>query len=371
MQLKYLLILLTLCILPTIGNAQLVTKEGKITFPSGEVKNGYILINESDSIYIRCLFKDDLNGKTTTYRPGEIIEYEINNGKRFKSVAINQELFVEVLAEGDVSLYHFKLYGNGHHYVYSERFGLQELKFSKKLVDYKDSLIANESAKSPLKYNTTLYEIKTKEFNQTLKKYLSKKPELYRSIDWLQEPTSESYINIIDKYNNLIAKETGTIPYKRKVKAITFEIGTSVGIYSIFKYSTLDEMSPINLSKADKIGFSNNIDLNILFPSYSEKFFLKTGIYFFHTKSKPQVIIPLLLTYRYPIGRFRPEISYGVNIWLPLVSTVKINLGLDAMINNNLSAKINLGVDFYSKQLLIAPSKPLYVDANIGIMYRF
>lgn len=41
------------------------------------------------------------------------------------------------------------------------------------------------------------------------------------------------------------------------------------------------------------------------------------------------------------------------------------------MLNNNLSAKINLGVDFYSKKFLIAPSKPLYYDANIGIMYRF
>lgn len=131
MQLKHLLILFALCILPTIVNAQLVKKEGKITFPSGEVKNGYILINESDNIYIRCLFKDDINGETITYRPGEIIEYEINNGKRFKSVTINQQLFVEVLAEGDVSLYFFKQNGNGHHYVYSDKFGLQELKFSK------------------------------------------------------------------------------------------------------------------------------------------------------------------------------------------------------------------------------------------------
>jgi|GEM_PF-5196014 len=371
MKIKHLLFFITLFLLPALGQAQLVTKQGKITLLSGEVKNGYILMNESDSIYQRCMFKTKYNDKSITYRPGEIAEYEINDGKRFRSVIINTQIFAEVLADGDVSLFYFKKNRNEHHYVYSNEFGFQELKFSKKILDYKDSLIIKERAEKPGMYNTVFYEYKTNEYRQTLKKYLNRKTELYKLIDWLEEPTTDAYIKIVNKYNLLVSKETGTIPYKRKVKSIAFEIGASVGMYNIINPGTFGELSDINLSESNKTGFINNIDLNVFFPSFSEKFFLKTGVGFYHTKTKPQVIIPLLLTYRYPIGRFRPEISYGVNIWLPLVTTVKINIGLDSRITDNLSAKINLGMDFYSKQFLIAPAASLYYDANIGIIYRF
>lgn len=370
MKLKLLLFITTISMSLSSTYAQNIVKAGKVILNSGKEINGYINTNFSDSIYTKCVFKETQASQEIVYRPYELLGYEIFDGKKYKSLTIHKQVFVEILAEGKVSLYLYSENRKNRHFIFSEKFGLDELTFSKKIIDQSDS--KNRKFSIDPRYSYT-YEKKSNEHLKILKRHFSDKPEMFKEVDKYLEPSTDTYLTVVDMYNRKVSSETNIEPFKRRVKSFRFEIGHSLGIVSINQNGVsglaTERLQPY--AKYDKLGFTFGLDFNVYFPATTESFFLHSGFIYYDSKPLiPNVKIPFHVGFCLPKGIIRPEVTMGINIWPSHASTTGINLGLKIFLNDNLNVRLKVETDFYSEALILVPEKYVLSQFTVGLSYK-
>lgn len=184
---------------------------------------GFIITNDKDTIHGKvdyrrdtrmckvCTFKE--KGSSKRYLPGEIIGYKFENGRYFETANVDGKTkFLEILIDGEVSIYYFSDKDRSIYYFKKGNGVLTELKYFERTVHFDENgkasdgnkyIIANENTSHIKIYVAGEYFIKSQEFKEILYKSLQNKPEIIDEITRLKKPNHSGLINLAKRYNEI------------------------------------------------------------------------------------------------------------------------------------------------------------------------
>lgn len=84
-----------------------------------------------------------------------------------------------------------------------------------------------------------------------------------------------------------------------------------------------------------------------------------------------EFLLPIHLAYRFPSGKIRPKLSYGLNSYPGSIHTMGLNPGVDILFHKNLSISINGQAEYQShEKLLLIPKETIGYGLCVGVMFK-
>jgi hypothetical protein len=321
LKIQFLLILLSV----TIGaNAQL------------NFKKGYVITNSNDTLYGKindgggnrnarvCMFKQIKGSKAVKYYPNDIKAYRFKNEKYYatKRVIIKGEsryVFVDVLIEGKINLYHYRKTKDMNYYI--------EKKDSNMIGLVHNLITVRPKSKSP--FNRVVYwneyDLDYSPFLDTLYYVFRDCEKILNKIEGV-EYDQKSLTNITKEYLKEVYKGNDCINYESDLNMYRPTIGVFSGI-RLNKISFLESNSKSNLVTSFPIGIFFNLPMPLLLDKLSFQFELISNTIEYtlesvdiknhstSTKINSNTIgMPLLFKYEISRGRISPFVSGGKEI---------------------------------------------------------
>jgi hypothetical protein len=332
---------------------------------------GWIKVQSDADLALGCLFCQTPKGPSQNFGLKELIGFQLDNEKRHfikrtvEHLRSKQEVFLETVVTGDLSLYYWQ-----------DRKAGEVLYLSEK----------DDSTLIPLPYNQ--YEghvgdeytrrrqiIMSTNHRDTLLKYMPDRPDLLEDIARIKKPKLTNLTPLLAKYNNVIPPVLSQkiIPTVKK----TFAFYVTPGL-------TYADFQKISSTKYDMYGGGT---VSFDFPGTYDELVVVAGLYGRLFNGNPvfrnynyQYKIPIGLEYRFPGRLLRPFFFFGADGFINRHYNRFIlapGVGLYVKIINHLalSLKYNINVDIYldadKLQLVNNNFKTLGDSETLGLQFKF
>jgi len=323
-----------------------------------DFRPGYVILNNGDTLVCDIDYRGDYTMSNicrvrtpdkiiNEYRPWDISAFRFQESKYFVSREANGRLvFLEYLVNGMISFYYLRDKDGDHYYIEKEGVPLTELPYSNKLVTE----------------NGIMHYKETKTHIGLLKYYTQETPELVSEIEAIREPEPNKLIKLGEDYHNLVCTGEECIVYEKKKQFLSVSPELNLGIASYLGIS--EPTKPMN--------YRYGLLLHFWAPRVNEKFYFKTGLIYERLSLNGVYTsyfkYPFHLEYRYPRGKVRPTVSYGVNLYLPNYISVSTVAGTDISIGQAWDLTLTAEAEFYEVGLII-PTELLSISVQIGLKY--
>jgi len=306
---------------------------GFIIRNTGDTINGFIDNRDSKSNSIQCYFRKEIIGKTTIYKPTEILGFRFVDGKYFisKKVALEDSItvFLEYVLHGKINVYHYK---DERDCFFIEKDGI---------------VYALKNTTQTQDKDGKLYELDKNEYLGVLT-YLMQDANMQSNINDCKL-TTNSLINVAKNYHNRVCSGEQCIIYSKNILPVQAQfglyIGTSVNSFNFGK--ELISKQGLSFYLGSRFEFQNlfnwaenvSISVDFIFQKYT-KYNLRNLIdrklirynnidylitndttkwqYAYNSKKNIPVDlqlsvlkIPLTFNYTFSKGNFRPYINFG------------------------------------------------------------
>lgn len=296
-------------------------------------KNGYVITNANDTLFGRindgggyrnarvCLFKETQKSKAIKYYPADIKAYRLINDKYYASKKIFikgeiRDVFIDVLIEGKINLYHYWKTKNMVYYI--------EMKDSNMIgLVYKEITLSKKSP-NQLIYNLD-YNLKYMPYKDTLLSVFSKSEKILNKIENV-EYDQKSLTNITKEYIKEVCKGNDCINYERDLNMYRPTVGVFSGV-RLNKISFLaSDTKPIMVTSFpigvflnfpmplvnDKLSFQFELISNIL--NFKQELLDSQNVAYSKKFTSNTIGLPLLFKYEIARGRISPFVSIGKEI---------------------------------------------------------
>ncbi len=321
----------------------------RLTNAQTDFRPGYIIKIPNDTIYGEidsrgdllmskiCKFKDT-EKILYKYLPKDILAYRFMDSKYYISKIIKGKgVFLEYLIKGKVNIYYMRDDNGDHYFIEKENMELIELPYKEKYKFIGDKEVF----------------YKSKKHIGFLNLYMQDADNLKKRIERIEKPEHQSLIKLAEDYHNIVCKDEQCIVYEKKFPFIKLSVEPFFGLT---KHNGTNQ-------------FINEFGGNIYFwaPRSNEKLYVKTGLAYHKVledgESKDRYKIPLQIQYLYPAFKFRPKVSYGINVlsfeyddYRDIGYTMSLNAGFNYYVYKS----INLSVSFNSD----------YTPINYAVMFE-
>ena len=327
-------------------------------------RKGYIITNTNDTLYGKinngsnaanariCLFKEQNKHSVIKFHPAEIKAYRFNDGKYYATKQIFKQgipvfVFLDVLIEGKVNLYHY--WGSRSSAFYIER--------NDNLVclSNEDIIVQPTTIDSDTHIPDSKFVIKSRAYRDSLKSVFRDSKIVKNQIPGIDYDLN-SIQNITKSYINEVCKGENCIHYERNSKSDKSTFGALYGI-RMNQISFLPSTDGLN-SIEDKSTMKSNLltsfpfglFYNIPLTRISERFSFQIEVNYQHmdyyqefTNSYfgPQIEIisntfgiPLLLKYEFLSAKLSPSVAIGKETGFVLNSKVLLSNPKDMFLNH-------------------------------------
>jgi hypothetical protein len=268
----------------------------QLLLSQNDFKPGYIITVNNTKIegeinflykfesYKYCYFRKSKNDSIKYFTPYEIGGYFVNNCLyKSKSIQIDslnfQQLFLEVLIEGKISLYSYFLKNYKEKiYIENDALGRIELPYTE---------IDKRVLQRIVKFTTDNHQ-------RILKQYMADCPEIFPQIDNIKKPERIPLIKLIKKYHEILFGNLNQVKHIKKKEPTHFNILPS--------YQLLRINNSVSIKK--NIHFcGSSFTYKDLFSKY---FYFKIGFYYGKIDNYNFYQIPIQLLYLYPKYKLKP-----------------------------------------------------------------
>jgi len=267
---RFIFIILGL-IYSEIMDAQLNYKEGIIITNEGDSIKGLVNDGGFDKNYRYCLFKENSRSKATKYYPHELKAYKINEEKYYVSKEvevnnINRYTFVEVLLDGNISLYYYP--------------AMKDLSY---FLEKNDKLFCLKNLKIDIYPSRYVYGpviiIETKEYIDTLRTIFHDSKAVKSYIGQVQY-NHESLIAIIRKY--LIDTDTNDVKifYQKNMRLSKSSVGLIAGT-QVSQMKFTENKTTSNVVRSYPVGLIYSHPL----PIFNEKLCFQAELIYYKLSS--------------------------------------------------------------------------------------
>ena len=305
------------------------------TSAQSDFRSGYIVKNNNDTLYglidyrgnkanaRECIFRKNEKSEVVKFQPNEINTYRFTDSKYYVSKFVNtgekeEEIFLEYLINGIVSIYYYSDMIGDHYFIEKEKGKLINLK--------------NESKEVII--DMTKYIRETKDYVGILRYLLSDSPMMLNKVN-TATLNRQALIKLASDYHYSICSDKSCIIYERKPTKIKFEFGPLIG-YNI------ELITARSKAFAGEYYFKNSKFTTAYFPAFG--FFVKSNMPFISeclfvqyegtfAKSTAKSVAPvnvfdmtfeeffierqaynqsLLFRYEFPRGIIRPAFEFGL-----------------------------------------------------------
>jgi hypothetical protein len=324
----FLNLLLTLEIL----NAQTDFRPGYLLKLNGDTLFGMIDYRGDLAMGEICRYKSSINEKEQIYSPNDISGYRFINDKYFISKEVHgKKVFLEFLIKGKISLYYLRDAKGDYYFLEKDSSGIVNIPYIRE-TRYIDN---------------TSYLYESKEHIGILNFYMKDVPELQSRIANIEQPDHNSLIKLAEDYHHKICKDESCIIYEKKSPLIQFSVEPLAGVTKFI---------PDFLKLGTVIDYGANIYLKA--TRTSENLYFKTGIIISSNDTMRIYKLPLQIQYLYPNAKFRPKVSFGINlnfqnfnskyVQTDLSNSWQFCLGFIYKLANHSYFSANVYTDFYS-----------------------
>lgn len=332
----------------------------EMTYAQTDFREGYVINASADTIYGEIDFRGDLlmssickfktsENTVIKYSPKDILAFRFVDSKYFVSREVDdKDIFLEFLIKGRVNIYYMRDDNGDHYYLDKEEVELTEMPYEEgvKYVDDK-----------PLYFETTKHI-------GLLNYYMQDAPKFQSRIMRVKQPEHRALIKLAEDYHNVVCQGEECIIYDKNTPFIKIIPELSVGGSRFYNVNDL----------SDKFYLQSGVIIHSWMPRGSEKLFFRTGLLFsqleFSNDGKTNIYkIPIHFEYFYPKGLFRPRVSYGLNIYIPMFTTVSFNLGTNIKLSESLFLSATTDIEFKHK-LGFLPSDLFSYSLNFGLLFK-
>ncbi len=354
MHFKRQLLLLLLIFLFINSNAQKDFYPGYILTLDEDTIHGQIMDRGDKYMGEICHFKNTDN-EIIKYLPTKIKGYRINNKYFLTKKAFDKDAFMEVLFEGDISLYYLRIGSEEHFFIDNADLGL-------KYLEYKENL---------KHLNNSVYQVTSIKHIAILKYYMMNAKNIHSAIDKISKPEYKQLYKLFEKYyNHKHYKEQ--LQYKKELPL------TKVFLEPIFRKNwALPTKSHGSFSE-------KGIHFWVWLPRSNEKLYFKTG---FSMSSEYKVHggyqhynvriykIPIQFQYFLSKKKVTPKIVAGTNVWIfntdaegvsSLTFPFNVGLGLNYKLSEKVYFSLSSEADF-----VFSENKKLYDNSNTSLSLGF
>jgi hypothetical protein len=317
---------------------------GGALFAQSNFKPGYVISLEGDTLYGQvdyrgnelmakvCSFIPANEETAVKYLPGEIQAYRFTDGKYFVSRTIQaRPLFLEYLINGELSVYYWRDNGMDRYFLDKNNAELVELPYELKMV----------------KNDGKLYEMASNQHIGLLTLYTEDAPSLKSKINNINQPSHRNMVQLAKEYHDIVCEDGECIIYEQKKPSIKVDIELAVGL------ARFSEEADI----VDKGYAMPGVMFHFYSPKVNEKIRFKTGLFRLQLETEKEkeryFKIPLHVEYLYPKGHVRPAFSYGINAYVPMVTSVSGNAGVYLMLSDHVSLMVAAETEFASSLLVL------------------
>ncbi|MBN1187510.1 MAG: hypothetical protein JXB49_34860 [Bacteroidales bacterium] len=296
------------------------------TYTQRDLKKGYIITSENDTIIgfinlksninnsTECEFYKSQDSKPELFTPQNIKEYRIDNYKYYvsKDIKINNQekkVFLEFLVEGIVNLYFYGDALNDHYFIEKEG-ALYPL--SNNLRDVKGE-------------NDVMYQKRSNQYMGVLNQLFKDSPEVSKKVPntvFAYKPL----IKLTEDYHNSVCKDYDCINYTKNSDLKIFlepHFGITLSRMTIKTSDDYLADQSINFGiyarfSPAKVHYLWNYIIGINYESHSYEGVLKNSLYddedyHFIQLDYSMVRIPFIAEYIFPFKKLQPSVYFGYN----------------------------------------------------------
>ncbi|MFY0688241.1 MAG: hypothetical protein JXQ90_13800 [Cyclobacteriaceae bacterium] len=276
-----------------------------------DFREGYVILNNNDTIHGFIDYRGDLmmarlcrfksnEESVTNYLPGQIQAYRFIGSKFYVSKLLDNEfIFLEYLVDGRIDIFYIRQSEKDVYYIEKDGFDLTELKVT-----------------PILKINGIHYEQEFQRHKEILKSFTKDADELSSQIQNIKIPSHSNLIKLSKSYNQLICPDEACLVFIKQKSTKTKFLSLDLNLASGIVRSQSQEEANMSV-------FSTGLLLKFSLPRLNEKMYLRTGGMVIANQEFINLKVPVHLEYQFPKGKLRPQLSYGVNVFVP--STVLTN----------------------------------------------
>jgi len=273
---------------------------------------GLIKLQDNADLANGCTFKKSQKGHSQKYNLAQLTGFQFDNEKRnfnkrtVEHLRYTQEVFLETVITGKLELYYWKDYRVGD-VMYMSKQG--------------DSLLIpfpfSQFDGNPGEYYMRIEKVVlTTEHQDTLRKYMEDRPDLYKDIKMIQRPKLDNLTRLIMKYDNIV--DTTEIQNKTN----------SLSRPALFFITPGITNSDYNLLSRTSWDFYAGATFSLRLSGKYDQFTLNVGCYKRMVKGIPiyrdinsHYKIPIYLEYSFKGKWFRPFLGFGVDGFINDYST--------------------------------------------------
>lgn len=274
--------------------------------------SGWIKYQDNADLALGCIFRKSLKGHSQKYGLKELTGFRFDNEKRdfskrtVEHLRYPKEVFLETVITGKLELYFWKDYGIGD-VMYMSKQG------DSLLIPFPFSQFDGNPGEWYMRIEKVVL---TTEHQDTLRKYMEDRPDLYKDIKMIKKPKLDNLTRLIMKYDNIV--DTAEILKKTTplTRPATFFItpGITNSDYDLLSQTSWD--------------FYGGATLSVRLSGKYDQFTLNAGCYKRMVKGIPiyrdvnsHYKIPIYLEYRFMGKWFRPFLGFGADGFINDYST--------------------------------------------------
>ncbi|WP_209400074.1 hypothetical protein [Pseudozobellia sp. WGM2] len=246
-------------------------RKGYIVKVNQDTISGFVDYRSNTSNSKKCIFKKSLDTKSKTYTPSNLISFQFENGKNYKSEEVSikglsEKLFLEHLFDGNTNIFISSQNGKEHFYITDEKGKFHELKNDEKEV----------------LRNGKTYVFDSHEYRTTLTLVFYKSKNILNELSTLAF-NRKALIKIAKNYHIEITKNESYKVYGEKASKPHQSFGPIIGLSHI-TVSANNELqnqfyyfkeSPTKNTPSPLVGFFYKTN----FPKLNERIFLQWSTY--------------------------------------------------------------------------------------------
>ena len=367
------------------------------TFAQFNYKPGFIIDLNNDTIhgYIQsageiansqnCKFKLTKFGKTKKYKPNSLKEYAITDYKRYKSKELpfkkeNKLLFVNVLLDGQISLYHHYRSKNREFFLENENGTIVPL------INNENKVIVDQMATvDKHAFHAYQFSLTDKLYQDSLLSYMTECKKVTNHI-YNVNYNEKSLLNFTKEYLLQTSINNSPILYEKNLNLTKLRIG----VFSSVRSSGI-RFKKYNQTSSKTISIPLGVYIKVPFDLWSDRLFLQVEVIgntvHYNSSNTEQfgvvpfdlristLEIPFMLKYEFNNSRFVPGIAIGKSINTVVQSNTKlvhpvqkanpfIDLECRYKINDNLSI-------FYSVRFITYTGLLLNKEDDKRMRYKY
>lgn len=215
----------------------------QVLMAQSDFRDGYIVKNNNDTIYglidykgnnanaMKCVFKTDINSDEQIFSPDQLKAYRFTGSKYYVSRAVNsdnqtKQLFLEYLIKGIVSIYYYRIEGEGDHYLVEDaNNALSELRYRQEEI-----FLDHTGWDRDAPYGRYIKE--TKDYIGQLKYIFSESPSICKRAESVGL-NHNSLIKLARDYHNEVCAGEECIIYEKNLRKANITYGPVIGLNAI------------------------------------------------------------------------------------------------------------------------------------------